>query len=116
MSTELVSRSHFSTATGIAKADAYDVQSVAAQSAKVTVITELASREIAQIGAQVIVAMADLTKGAENTRRHLLEAGVRNEVYDDAQSKVLQVTGQNLITLGNAGQKAVAQTAQAMMR
>jgi hypothetical protein len=116
MSNALVSRSSFSTATGIAKADVYDVDHVTEQSAKVAVITELASGEIARIGAQVIVAMADLTQGAENTHRHLLERGVRNDIYDDAQSKVLQVTGQNLITLGNTGQKVIVQTAQAMMR
>jgi hypothetical protein len=115
MSTDLVSRSSF-TATGITKADSYDVQQVATQGAKVTVITDLASREIAQIGAQVIMAMAQLTQGAESTRRQLLESGVRNDVYDDAHSKVLQVTGQNLITLGNTGQKAVAQAAASMMR
>lgn len=116
MDTNLISRASFSPATGITKADSYDVQEVAAQGAKVTVITELASQEIAQIGAQVIIAMADLTQGAESTRRRLLDSGVRNEVYDDAQSKVLQVTGQNLIALGNAGQKAIAQTAASMLR
>jgi hypothetical protein len=115
MSTELVSRSSY-TSSSLTKADAYDVRDAAFHSAKATELTKVANEEIAKIGAHTIGTMANLTSGAGQVRRQLMDSGHRSEVYDDAQNKILQVTGQNMITMANAGQKEVLQYTASRMR
>lgn len=115
MSTELVSRSSY-TATSLTKASAYDVAEVAEQAAKVTEIAKVANAEVAQIGGHAVGTMAQLVQGAGQVRRQLMDSGHRSEIFDDAQSKILQVTGTNIITLANAAQKEVLQQAAKLMR
>jgi hypothetical protein len=111
----MVSRSGFS-ASAITQGSAIDIKDVAEHSAKATEITKVANEELVKIGAHAISSMANLTSGAAQVRQHLLGYGYRNEIYDDAQNKVLQVTGQNMITLTNAGQKEILQYAASLMR
>lgn len=115
MSTQLVARSSY-TSTSLAKADTFDVQAVAEQSAKIAEITKVANHEVMQVGGHAIGTMAQLVQGAGDVRQKLLELGHRSEIFDDAQSKVLQVTGQNIITLANTAQKEILQQATKLMR
>lgn len=115
MSNQIVSRSSFS-ATSITKGSALDVRDVAEHSAKATEMAKVANEEVAKIGAHAISTMATLTSGAGQVRRQLMDSGYRSEIFDDAQNKILQVTGQNMITLTNAGQKEILQYAASLMR
>jgi hypothetical protein len=71
---------------------------------------------MAKVAAHTIGTMAQLTNGANQVRRQLIDRGHPNEIYDDAQNKILQVTGQNMITMTNASQKEILQYAAALMR
>lgn len=115
MSSQLVSHSSYVAGT-LSKADIYDVQYVAQQSAKVTEITKVANFEMARVGAHAIGTMAELVQGADSVRRQLLEAGHRSEIYVDSQDKVVQVTGHNMIKLTNAGQEEILKNAVYHMR
>jgi len=115
MCADLVPRSSYP-ASSITKASAYDVQLVAEHAAKVTTITQVANQEIAAIGSHAVAAMAQVVQGAEQTRYRLTVSGGNREVYEDAQSKILQVTGTNIITIANTAQKEVLQQAAAYMR
>ena len=63
-----------------------------------------------------VVTMAGLVRTAGDVRKQLTSSGYGGELYDDAQSKVLQVTGTNLITLANTAQKEILRTAVDAMR
>ena len=115
MSTQMVSGSRYS-ANSLSKADAYDVQQVAQQSAKITQITQVANHEVARVGAHAVGTMAQLVQTAEDTRWRLTCSGNARELYDDAQGKILQVTGTNLITLANTAQKEILQQSARLMR
>jgi hypothetical protein len=111
----MVPRSSFA-ATEITLGSFYDVQEVANQSAKITEIAVVANHEVAKIGGHAIGTMAKLVDGANLVRRQLTMSGHSSEIYDDAQGKILQVTGQNIITLANTAQKEVLQQAAQLMR
>ena len=115
MSTQLVSQSPYA-ANSLTKADVYDVQQVAQKSAKITQIAQAVDHEVAQIGAHAVGTMAQLVQTAGDTQRRLTDSGHGSALYDDAQSKILQVTGTNLITLANTAQKEIVQQAAALMR
>jgi hypothetical protein len=115
MSNQMVPRSSYTTHS-ITKGSAIDIQDVAQHSAKATEIAKVANEEQAKIGAHAISTMAQLTSGAGQVRQQLTTSGYRSEIFDDAQNKVLQVTGQNLITMTNAAQKEVLQYAASRMR
>lgn len=115
MCSQIVSRSSF-TATGLSKAGAYDVQEVAQRATEITEIAKVANHEVAQIGAHAVGTMAQLVQGAGNVQRQLMDSGHRSEVFDDAKSKILQVSGTNLITLANTAQKEVMNQAVKHMR
>ncbi len=102
--------------TSLTKADTYDVQQVAQQTVKITEVTQAANREVAQVGIHAVNTMANVVKEAGQTRLKLTDSGHRSDIYDDAQSKIVQVTGQNLITLANTAQKEIMQEAARMMR
>lgn len=115
MSTQLASRSSHS-ATSLTKADTFEVQEMAQQSAKVTEIVKVANHEIAQIGAHAVSTTAQLVKDTGEVRRQLMDSGHRSEIFDDAHEKTLQVTGTNLITLANTAQKEVLNQAAKYLR
>jgi hypothetical protein len=115
MSKELVPRSPYAGA-GLSKSSVHDVQAAAEHGSKVTEITKVTNHEIGHIGAHSIGTMAQLTVGAHEIQRRLIDAGLDSDLYDDAQTKILQVTGQNLITLANAAQKEIIQEAARLMR
>jgi len=115
MSDYLVPRSSF-TRGSLTRASSLEVMSVADLAAKITEITKVADYEVAQVGAHAIGTMANLVTGAENVRRQLTYSGYGNEIFNDAQSKMLQVTGQNLIILVNAAQQEILQQAALAMR
>lgn len=115
MSSQLAHRSGYVT-TSLGKAEAYEVRDVAARSAMVAEITKIANHEVARVGAHTVGTMAELVQGAGNVRYKLLEGGHRSDIYDDAQSKILQVTGQNLITLANTAQQEILRQAASHMR
>lgn len=102
--------------TYLTKADHYDVQQVIQQAAKITEVTKAANQEVAQVGTHAVNTMANVVRQAGQTRAQLMDSGHRSEIYDDAQSKIVQVTGQNLITLANTAQKEIMQEAARMMR
>ena len=115
MSSELAPRSSYLT-TSLGRAEVYEVHEVAALSAMVTEIAKIANHEVARVGAHTVGTMADLVQGAGNARYKLLGGGHRSDIYDDAQSKILQVTGQNLITLANTAQQEILRQAASHMR
>jgi hypothetical protein len=82
----------------------------------VSEIAAVADHEVARVGAHTIGTMAELVQGAGNVRYKLLQDGHRSDLYDDAQSKILQVTGQNLITLTNTAQQEIVRDAAYHMR
>ena len=101
---------------GLTKAGQFDVQQIAAEATKIKEITKVANHEIAQIGAHAVGAMAEVTRVASDVQRRLTMNGHRSEVFDDANNKILQVTGQNLITTANTAQKEILQQAARLMR
>jgi hypothetical protein len=115
MSTYSISKSRY-TATSLNRSDTDIVRSVADHAVKATEVTKVANHEIAQVGAHAIGTMATLVSGANGVQRQLVDSGIRNPVYDDAQAKVLEVTGHNLITMANAAQKEIIQSAAKAMR
>lgn len=115
MSSELAPRSSYLT-TGLGRAEVFEVQEVAARSRMVSEIAAVVDHEVARVGAHTIGTMAELVQGAGNVRYKLLEGGYRSDLYDDAQSKILQVTGQNLITLANTAQQEILRQAASHMR
>lgn len=115
MSSELAPRSSYLT-TGLGRAEVFQVQEVAARSRMISEITAVADHEVARVGAHTIGTMAELVQGAGDVRYKLLQGGHRSDLYDDAQSKILQVTGQNLITLANTAQQEIMHNAAYHMR
>ena len=115
MSTHLASRTPYNT-TSLSKADVNDIERVAGRSAKITKITEVANHEVAVVGAYAVGTMAQLVATAEDTRRQLTASGYASDMYDDTQTKILQVTGTNIITLANTAQKEIIQQAAGYMR
>lgn len=115
MSNQMVPRSSF-TAHAITQGSAIDIQDVAQHSAKAAEIAKVVTEEQAKIGAHAISTMAQLTGGAGQVRQQLMASGYRSEIFDDAQNKVLQVTGQNIITMTNAAQKEALQYAASLIR
>ena len=115
MCNQLVPRSSFATHS-LTQVSAIDVRDAAEHSGKATEIAKAANEEMARVAAHSIGTMAQLTNGASQVRRQLMDPGNPNALYDDAQNKLLQVTGQNLITMTNAAQKEILQYAAAMMR
>ena len=115
MSSQLAPRSSHIT-TSLTKSDTYDLQELAQQTAKITEVIKVANHEIAQIGAHAVSTTAQLVKDAGEARRQMMDSGHRSEIFDDAQSKTLQVTGTNIITLANTAQKEVLNQATKYMR
>lgn len=115
MCSQLVSRSGY-VVSALDKGVAYEVREAAQLSAMVTEITKVTNFEVARVGAHAVGTMAELVQGAGNVRRQLLESGHRSDIYDDAQSKILQVTGQNIITLANTAQQEILRQAASHMR
>ncbi len=111
----MVTRSDYTT-TDLTKAGQVDVQRIALDAARVTEIAKVANSEIAKVGADAVSAMADVTRAATDVQRRLTMDGHSNEVFDDATSKALQVTGQNLITTANTAQKVILAQAARLMR
>jgi hypothetical protein len=100
----------------LTKADTYDIQQMVQRGAKVTEVAKAANHEVAQVGTHAVNTMANVVREAGQTRNQLTASGHRSDIYDDAQSKIVQVTGQNLITLANTAQKEIMQEAARMMR
>jgi hypothetical protein len=115
MNSQLAPRSGH-VASSLGKAEVYEVQEVAQRSAMVTEITKVANFEVARVGAHAVGTMADLVQGAGNVHRQLLDSGHRSDIYVDAQIKMLQVTGQNIITLANTAQQEILRQAASHMR
>lgn len=106
MSSELAPLSSY-LARSLGKVETFELQEVAARSALLTEMTKIANHEVARIGAHTVGTMANLVQDAGNVRNTLLERGHRSDIFDDAQSKILQVTGQNLITMANTTQQQI---------
>lgn len=115
MNSQLAPRSSH-VASSLGKAEVYEVQEVAQLSAMVTEITKVANYEVARVGAHAVGTMAELVQGAANVHRGLIGAGCRNPIFPDAQDKLLQVTGQNIITLANTAQQEILRQAASHMR
>ena len=60
--------------------------------------------------------MAVLSKGAAIVRHQLTYSGYGSEIFNDAESKLVQVTGHNLIALANAAQQEIVHQAMSSMR
>lgn len=110
MSSELAPRSSYLT-TGLGKAEVYEVQDMARSSAMVTEIAKIANHEVARVGAHAVGTMADLVQGATHVNHRLIKGGCRHPIFPEAQDKILQVTGQNIITMANTAQQQILRQA-----
>ncbi len=114
MSSQLAPRSTY-VSTSLGKAEVYEVQDMARSSAMVTEIAKIANHEVARVGAHAVGTMADLVQGATHVHHRLIEEGCRHPIFPDAQDKILQVTGQNIITLANTAQQEILRQAVSHM-
>lgn len=115
MCSQLAPRSTY-VSTSLGKAEVYEVQEMARSSAMVTEIAKIANHEVARVGAHAVGTMADLVQGATNIDNRLIAGGCRHPIFPDAQSTILQITGQNLITLANTAQQEILRQAASHMR
>lgn len=88
------------------------VSQLAVQSAATAEVVKVVNDEMAIVGAHAAVKMAQLTQACDATRYLLSVNGGRADLFADFQEKILQITGQNILTLANTAQKEM--TTQAL--
>lgn len=105
-----------SSSSSLTRADASAAQYFSQVTAGISSVAEHANNEVAKVGAHAVTTMAQLSEGAGAVQRRLTVSGHSSPVYDDAHNKILQVTGQNIITLANTAQQQILRQAASLMR